>query len=176
MAELGVAYGDSAYSMKHRIVSREFALPDVKQVFIWLVDFDHNGVLDFLMQAGDPVDYLMVAKGKGNGLFLDPKVISSGLPIEERSDLQIVDIDGDGLPDIVIGSQKLGRVLWFRNRGECDFEPEQTLAVQNDMSRFAIADIDADGLKDLLMTIGKKGFLKIINGKHLPVRTGVYAR
>lgn len=176
MAELGVAYGDSAYSMKHRIVSREFALPEVKQVFIWLVDFDHNGILDFLMQAGDPVDYLMVAKGKGNGLFLDPKIISSGLPIEERSNLQIVDVDGDGLSDIVIGSQKLGRVMWFRNRGECDFDAERTIAVQNDLSYFAISDIDADGIKDLLMTIGKKGILKIINGKRLPFQPGAYAR
>jgi hypothetical protein len=128
------------------------------------------------MQVGDPVDYLMIAKGKGNGLFLDPKIISSGLPIEERSNVQIVDVDGDGLPDIVIGSQKLGRVMWFRNRGECDFDADQTLAVQNDLSHFAVADINADGIKDLLMTIQKKGILKIINGKQLPVRTGTITR
>jgi hypothetical protein len=170
MAELGVAYGDSAYSMKHRIVSREFALPDVKQVFIWLVDFDNNGVLDFLMQAGYPVDYLMVAKGKGDGLFYDPKIITSGLPIEERSNLQIVDVDGDGFPDIVIGSQKLGRVAWFRNRGDCNFDADQTLVAQLDLSNYAVADIDGDGTKDLIMTLGKKGVLKIINGKRLPFR------
>ncbi|MCX6120467.1 MAG: VCBS repeat-containing protein [Ignavibacteriales bacterium] len=173
LVELGVAYGDSAYSMKHRIVSREFALPDVKQVFIWLADFDNNGVLDFLMQAGSPVDYLMVAKGKGNGLFYDPKIITSGLPIEERSNLQIVDVDGDGFPDIVIGSQKLGRVDWFRNRGDCNFGADQTLATQPDLSHYAVADVDADGVKDLAMTLGKKGILKIINGKRLPFRSEI---
>jgi hypothetical protein len=176
MVELGVAYGDSVYSMKHRIVSREFALPDVKQVFIWLVDFDNNGVLDLLMQAGDPVDYLMVAKGKGNGLFLDPKIITSGLPIEERSNLQIVDVDGDGFPDIVIGSQKDGHVAWFRNRRDCNFDADQILAVQNDLSHYTIADIDADGIKDLLMTLGKKGVLKIINGKRFPFRVQMNTR
>ena len=176
MVELGVAYGDSAYSMKHRIVSREFALPDVKQVFIWLVDFDNNGILDFLMQAGDPVDYLMVAKGMGNGLFNDPKIITSGLPIEERSNLQIVDVDGDGFPDIVIGSQKLGRVAWFRNRGDCNFDTEQTLAIQHDLSHYAIGDVDADGIKDLVMTLGNMGVLKIINGKQLPFRAKINVR
>jgi hypothetical protein len=176
MVELGVAFGDSAYSMKHRIVSREFALPEVKQVFIWLVDFDNNGVLDFLMQAGDPVDYLLVAKGKGNGLFSDPKIITSGLPIEERSNLQIVDVDNDGLPDIVIGSQKLGRVTWFRNRGACDFDPDQTLASQQDLSHYAVADFDGDGIKDLAITVGKKGILKIINGKQLPFRVDTNKR
>jgi hypothetical protein len=167
MVELGVAFGDSAYSMKHRIVSREFALPEVKQVFIWLVDFDNNGILDFLMQAGDPVDYLLVAKGMGNGLFYDPKIITSGLPIEERSNLQIVDVDNDGYPDIVIGSQKLGRIAWFRNRGACNFDPDQTLAAEQGLSHYAVADFDGDGIKDVAMTIGKKGILKIINGKIL---------
>jgi hypothetical protein len=176
MVELGVAYGDSAYSMRRRIVSREFALPDVKQVFIWLVDFDSNGILDFLMQVGDPVDYLMVAKGKGNGLFSDPKIITSGLPIEERSNLQIVDVDGDGLPDIVIGSQKLGRVAWFRNRGDCNFDADQTLAAQPDLIHYAIADVNGDGIKDLVMTLGAKGVLKIINGKKLPFRTQIITR
>jgi hypothetical protein len=176
MVELGVAYGDSAYSMKHRIVSREFALPDVKQVFIWLVDFDNNGILDFLMQAGDPVDYLMVAKGMGNGFFNDPKIITSGLPIEERSNLQIVDVDGDGFPDIVIGSQKLGRVAWFRNRGDCIFDTEQTLTIQHDLSHYAIGDVDADGIKDLVMTLGNMGVLKIINGKQLPFRAKINVR
>ena len=176
IVELGVAYGDSTYSMKHRIVSREFALPDVKQVFIWLVDFDNNGVLDFLMQAGYPVDYLMVAKGKGNGLFYDPKIITSGLPIEERSNLQIIDVDGDGFRDIVVGSQKLGRVAWFRNRGDCNFDADQTLAIQQDLSHYAVTDIDADGIKDLVMTLWKKGVLKIINGKRLPYRAEINTR
>ena len=100
--------------------------------------------------------------------FTDPKIITSGLPIEERSNLQIVDVDGDGFPDIVIGSQKLGRVDWFRNRGDCNFDAEQTLAIQQDLSHYAIADVDADGIKDLMMTLGKRGVLKIINGKRLP--------
>jgi hypothetical protein len=176
MAELGVAYGDSMYSMKHRIVSREFALPDVKQVFMWLVDFDASGDLDVLLYAGDPVAYLMVARGKGNGLFFDPKIITSGLSLETRSNVQIVDVDGDGFPDIVIGSQNLGRVIWFRNRGDCNFEAEQTLAAQQNLNHFTVADVDADGVKDLLMTLGKKGILKIINGKRLPFRNESSAR
>jgi hypothetical protein len=170
MVELGVAFGDSAYSMKHRIVSREFALPEVKQVFIWLVDFDNNGILDLLMQAGDPVDYLLVAKGKGNGTFYDPKIITSGLPIEARTNLQIVDVDGDGFPDIVIGSQKLGRIDWFRNRGLCNFDPDQTLVTQQGLSHYAVADFDGDGIKDIAITVEKKGILKIINGNQLPFR------
>ncbi len=114
------------------------------------------------------MNYLLIAKGEGNGSFRDPKIITSGLSIEERSDLQIVNVNGDGLPDIVIGSQKLGRVAWFRNRSDCNFDAEQTLAIQHDLSHYAVGDIDADGIKDLVMTLGNMGVLKIINGKQLP--------
>ncbi len=169
MVELGVAFGDSSYSMKHRIVSREIALPEVKRVFINMVDFDRDSVLDLLMQAGPPVEYLLVAKGEGDGLFSDPKIIASGLPVEERSDIHIIDVDRDSLADIVIGSQRLGQVLWFRNRGECNFDSVRVLLTEPGLSHYVIADLDADGVDDVAMTLSKKGVLKIINGKQLSV-------
>jgi hypothetical protein len=170
MVELGIAFGDSTYSMKRRIVSREFALPDVKQAFIYLFDLDRDSVMDLLMQAGPPVDYLMVANGKGDGLFYDPKIIASGFSIKERSDAQIVDVDGDGLTDVVVGSQKLGQIIWYRNRGECNFDAGRVLVTESGYSHYVIADVDADGVNDLAMTLSKKGILKIINGKRLPLR------
>ena len=176
MVELSVAFGDSSYSMKRRIVSRELALPDVKHVYIYLVDLDRDRVLDLLMQAGSPVEYLMVAKGKGDGQFFEPKIIASGLPVEERSDIQIIDVDGDSLVDIVIGSQKLGEVLWCRNRGDCNFDDSQVLVIEPGMSHYVVADIDADGTNDVEITQWKKGILKIINGKRLPFHTGANLR
>jgi hypothetical protein len=167
MVELGIAFGDSTYSMKRRIVSREFALPEVKQVFIWLADFDAGSVLDVLLQAGPPVDYLMVAKGKRDGLFYDPKIIASGISVTDRSEVQIVDVDGDGLTDVVVGSQKLGQIIWYRNRGECNFDAGRVLVTESGFSHYVIADVDADGVNDLAMTLSKKGILKIINGKNL---------
>ena len=122
------------------------------------------------------MDYLMVAKGKGNGLFFDPKIITSGLPIEERSNVQMIDVDGDGLPDIVIGSQALGRVSWFRNRGDCNFDAEQTLAEQPGVTCYTVADVNGDGIKDLVMTLRAKGMVKIINGQRLPFRAQLNSR
>jgi hypothetical protein len=165
--ELGIAFGDSTYSMKRRIVSRELSLPDVKQVFIWLADFDADSVLDVLLQAGPPVDYLMVAKGKGDGLFYDPKIIASGISVTDRSEVQIVDVDGDGLTDVVVGSQKLGQIIWYRNRGECNFDAGRVLVTESGFSHYVITDVDADGVNDVAVTLWKKGILKIINGKNL---------
>ncbi len=165
--ELGVAFGDSTYSMKRRIVSRELSLPDTHRIFIWLADFDKDGVLDLLMQTGPPGEYFMVAKGKGEGYYNDPKIIASGIPVTDRSEVQIVDVDGDGYSDIVVGSQHLGCVLWFRNEGDCNFARKKILSIEKGLSHYVITDIDADGVNDLAMTLSKKGILKIINGKCL---------
>jgi hypothetical protein len=169
MVEIGVAFGDSSYSLKRRIVSRELALPDVKHVGIYLVDFDKDSVLDMLIQAGPPVEYLLVAQGKGEGLFFDPKIIASGLPMEERSDIQIIDVDGDGVDDIIVGSMKLGQIQWFRNRGACNFDTGKVLATEPNFSHYVVTDINADGVNDVVMTLSTKGMVKILNGKRLPL-------
>jgi hypothetical protein len=165
--ELSVAFGDSSYSMKRRIVSRELELPGVQQLSFWLSDFDKDGIMDLLIHAGPPFNYLIVARGKGEGYFEDPQIITSGLPAREQFDIQLVDVDGDGLTDIGIGSRHDFRVSWLRNEGNCIFGIEKTLYIEDGMSHYAIADIDADGINDLAITLSKKGVLKIINGKKL---------
>jgi len=176
MVELGISFGDSTYSMKHRFVSRELSLPDVRRIFIWLADFNKDGVMDLLMQTGPPDEYFMVAKGKGEGYYDDPKIINNGLSVSDRSEVQIVDVDGDGYPDVVVGSQQLGCVSWFRNEGDCTFDRGKILFVEKGLSHYVIADINADGINDLAMTLSKKGVLKIISGKHLFLQRETGAR
>jgi hypothetical protein len=164
---LGIAFGDSTYSSKQRIISRELSLKTAKQVFIWLVDFDRDKFLDMLIQVGSPDGYFMIASGKGDGYFNDPQNIADSLSISDRSEVQIVDVDSDGFMDIVVGSQRLGCVFWLRNENECKFSRKAILFAEKGFSRFIIADIDSDGTKDLVMTLARKGLLKMINGKHL---------
>jgi hypothetical protein len=168
--ELSIAFGDSSYSMKRRIVSRELELPGVQQLSFWLSDFNKDGTMDLLIHAGPPFNYLVIARGKGEGFYEDPKIITNGLPAIEQSDIQLIDIDGDGLTDIVVGSRLLSRVSWLRNEGECVFGIEKTLYIEDGMTHYAIADIDADGMNDLAVTLSKKSVLKIISGKQLFLR------
>jgi len=167
---LGIAFGDSAYSMKRRFISRELPPAKTKQASVWLADFNRDGFPDMLIQTGPPDECFMVAGGKGEGYFNDPQNLADSLSISDRSEVQIVDVNGDDLLDIVVGSQRLGCVLWFRNENDCNFSRKEILFVEEGLSRFAVTDIDGDGLKDLAMTFSKKGFLKIINGKHLSLQ------
>ncbi len=163
---LGIAFGDSVYSMKQRFISKELSLTAAKQVFIWLADFDRDGFPDLLIH-GIPDGSFSVAGGKGEGYFNDPQNIADSLSVSDRSEVQIVDVDGDGLLDIVVGSQRLGCVFWLRNEGDCSFSRKEILFVEKGLSRFVVTDIDADGIKDLAVTLPRRGFLKLINGKLL---------
>ncbi len=169
--ELGVAFGDSSFSMKRRIASKELGLPDVRNIFIWSADFDKDDTTDLLVYSGQPAKSLLVLRGKGEGLFYDPTVIGNNLTIEDRSCVQIVDVDGDGRPDIVLNAGNPSRVMWFQNLGDCRFTEGQLLASEEGMSHCVVADFNGDGINDLAMTFEKKGILKIINGKRFPFRT-----
>lgn len=168
--ELGIAFGDSSYSMRRRVVSREFPFSNVKQILIWIADFDNDSILDLFAYAEAPAGYFLIAKGKGEGIFYDPKIVGSGLSIQDRCDVQIVDVDGDGYPDIVVRSKRPAHIGWFRNIGNCNFASEQLLISDEGLNHFVVADVNGDGINDLAVTFGKKGVLKIINGKRLSFR------
>lgn len=168
---LGVSFGDSIYSMKRRIVSRELELQDVKQIMLWLSDFNNDGFCDILFYAGSPSNCLMVARGRGDGYFDDPQIAAKALQLFEPSDIQLVDLDRDGFTDIVVGTSHGGRVSWLKNNNDCMFAPERILYIEPQLRSYVIADIDADGKFDLAMTLSKQGVLKIINGKQLDLQS-----
>jgi hypothetical protein len=162
--------------MKLRLVSKEFFFPEFSHAFLWLVDFDNDSKPDLLMHVGTPVDHLFVAKGRGDGLFYRPQRIASDLVIDERSGVQIVDVDGDKMADIVVGLKKPKRIILFRNQGECKFDNSRTLITEPGLSHYVVTDIDADGMNDLAMTLEKKGELKIVSGKRLQSRIKSFMR
>ena len=132
-----------------------------------LADFDKDAIPDLLIHAGPPLDHLYAARGKGDGLFYRPVRVASDLNIDERTDIQIVDVNGDKFPDIVAGIQRSSKILWFRNQGECKFDAGRTLISEPGFNRFVVCDVDADNVNDVALTMTKKGMLKIVNGRKL---------
>jgi len=166
--EFGVAFGDSSYSMKLRLISKEFNLPEATGFYIWAADFDKDKNPDLLIYADMPAETFYLMKGKGDGLFYSPKELTR-VKIDSRSSVQIVDVDRDNLIDIAIGLNKKGKVIYLRNEGNCNFTKPYTLIKEHDFENFKISNIDGDSFNDLILT-DRDGFLRIYPGKNLNLK------
>ncbi len=68
----------------------------------------------------------------------------------QANDIDLGDLDNDGLPDIIVAHAQDNKISWFRNLGGNQFELLQDL-VPNLPTPFslAVSDIDGDGDKDI---------------------------
>jgi FG-GAP-like repeat len=165
--ELGVAEGDSSFSFHQHTVLHDFTMPDVKTIYLWFAQFEYDSVADLILYAGEPANEILIAKADTGNTFFDPTIIGAGIQLEDRSCLQLIDIDNDGKLDLIVGSPNLGGIVWFKGLGHGNFEGEQLLVREPRMSHFAIGDFDGDGLNDVAITLATIGVVKIINGKVL---------
>ena len=66
------------------------------------------------------------------------------------SDVQLSDLNGDGLLDIVVAVSRANGIEVWTNQGNGAFSRTGTYVVAENLARFALEDLDGDGLDDLI--------------------------
>lgn len=90
---------------------------------------------------------------QGDFTTTQPKLI-----LENQSDypsgISTMDIDNDGMTDILVCNRYDGKISWFRNLGNFIFSPITLLkSVANGPLISLTSDIDNDGLKDIIINL-----------------------
>ncbi len=108
-------------------------------------DFNRDGHADLLaLEEGQ----LSVLLGDGRGGFSPGSEPRLALPL---SDMAVVHLGDDGLPDVVGLHREQGQVSLLRGRGDGRLVWHSQLAVGQAPSAAAVADLDGDGTRELLV-------------------------
>ncbi|MBW3539693.1 MAG: VCBS repeat-containing protein, partial [Planctomycetes bacterium] len=120
-----------------------------RSVPVAVADLDGDGTDEFIL-ANEQLDRLIVK---------DDPDDAAGLFEQDRDDgllapagVQVVDLNGDGLLDLVAANSGANSVLVYQGLGPAGFTPPKEFAVGTTPTGITVADLDGNGLLDLLVS------------------------
>ena len=165
--EFVVSLGDSVSSFRQKTFFYQLPLKEIQKSYLWIADFNRDGNPDVLISLPRSAQNLELALGTGHGSFAQPDTIAQGVRIEDRGQVQILDLDGDGVLDIAVNEQNRHCVGWLRGTGDGKFEEFRPLLQTGRIGHFALGDLNGDGVPDLAVTLTDKGTVEIFDGKRI---------
>ncbi len=167
---IGIAFGDSVFSMLRRTTSTEFPDSTVQRAYVWTADVNADSLQDIVIVFPRSSQTIYVVINQRDTVFAPPVAVDSAVRVESRSRFRVADLDGDGFPDLVAHVVRRGGVGWWKNDGTGSWSEWQTLVRARDVGGIEIADINGDGRPDLVLTRPDWGAVTIYDGPSVVLR------
>ena len=120
------------------------------------VDVNSDGKPDLVVAGGGSFGpgWVSVLLGNGDGTFQKPQTFRVG---NDPHAVAAVDVNGDGIPDIIVAGD--GGVSVLLGNGDGTFQNAQTFAAGESPYAVAVADVNGDGKPDLVVANANFGSL-----------------
>lgn len=82
--------------------------------------------------------------------------------LNDSRQVEVSDVTGDGIPDMLVLSGYNGELGVFRGQGGGFFDPEVAHVVGADATSFALGDVDGDGRPDALVASGEANSVMVL--------------
>jgi len=116
-----------------------------------VADLNGDGIPDLVVANqgtnASPGNTISVLQGNGNGTFQAQQTFVVG---KEPDSVAVADVNGDGIPDLVVANYGSGTVSVLLGEGKGVFQPQQTCAVGAGTEDVTVADLNGDGKPDLI--------------------------
>lgn len=135
----------------------------VTKGFLWNRDFNGDGIEDFLLLQGEPLDTLLVFVSLNK-----TKYVSAQMPqpnrvnIASREKLKFFDVDGDRFIDIVLDNSITKTIEVYTGNRDGTFDTPYRLISSEGLGGFTFSDVNGDSSLDLIVTDAANGYVKVI--------------
>ncbi len=129
---------------------------------LWACRLDPSRPQDLIANFGDPMRTLAVFLSRPDTTLLPGPVIPQML-VASHDQLKILDVDGDGMVDMVVGNALTRTIQLFPGRGDGTFSPGLRIATTEGNGGFNLGRLDASRIPELISTDAASGILRIIS-------------
>jgi hypothetical protein len=133
-----------------------------KPVAAAVADLSGDGILD-LITTNHHYGTVSVLMGNGDGTFQPEKEYEAGGSAGRADYLAVADLNGDGIPDIVVTNNYTDTVSVLLGDGDGSFQPPLTFDTADKPQAVAVTDLTGDGILDIV-TDGAYGIVSVLMG------------
>ncbi len=144
-----IGYSQISFGNDNILIRKAYLQSSVTEIIS--SDLNGDGFKDLIMISPSLGTINVYSNFQGDYTSTQPTVVIENTS-EYPQGVSIIDIDNDGLQDIVACNNGSDKINWFRNQGNLNFSTITTLVTGIDGPFLTvISDIDNDGLKDIVV-------------------------